>query len=94
MKTISRALFLIFPAACLSACSTTFGGAVLVLGFRDIIYYVVLAFVFALIIGLMSRSDKRRKAFWTWFILSLVLTPLAGFIYLLVLISRKNRNEG
>ena len=71
----------------LSACTTTFAGTVLVIGFRDIITYVIFAFILALIIGLKSENEK--KSFWIWFILNLLVTPLVGFIYLLIKISKK-----
>jgi hypothetical protein len=71
-----------------TGCTTTFMGTVLVLGFRDIIYYVMIAFVLAVLISL-TGSGEGRKTFWIWFLLSLLLTPLAGFIYLLVQFTRK-----
>jgi len=72
----------------LSGCTNTFMGTVLVLSFRDIILYIAMAFSIALLISFKS-SEKSKQAFWIWFILSLLLTPLAGFIYFLVLFSRK-----
>jgi hypothetical protein len=85
-----RALSLLAFIFILSGCSTTFGGTVLLLSFGDILLYVVLAFIVALLIYLKA-SVKKKQAFWLWFILSLVLTPLAGFIYLLILFSRRNK---
>jgi ABC-type molybdate transport system permease subunit len=72
-------------------CTHTFMGTVFVLSFKDIILYILIAFILAILISLKSSGSK-RKAFWICFILSLVLTPLAGFIYLLILFTR-NQEE-
>lgn|GEM_PF-2938853 len=77
------------PALFLQGCSTTFGGSVFVISLGDIILYVVLALMLAIIIGLRAGFARRRSAFWTWFILSLLLTPLAGLIYLLITFTRR-----
>jgi hypothetical protein len=69
-----------------TGCTNTFMGTVLVLSFKDIILYVIIAFVMAILISFKSSGDT-KKTFWTWFILSLLLTPLVGFIYLLVKVS-------
>ncbi len=58
-------------------------GSVFVYTFSDLIYYVFIAFLIALVIGMLSRENF-RKNFWIWFILNIILTPLPGFIYLLV----------
>ena len=76
----------VFILIFLGGCTSTFGGTVLLLNFKDIIYYVLISFILALFIGLKSENEK--KAFWLWFILNLVLTPLSGFIYLLIKISK------
>ena len=83
-------LFLFLLISILSTgCTTTFMGTVLILTFKDIIYYVIIALILAVIISM--KSDKSpRAAFWTWFILSIILTPLAGFIYLLIQFTRKD----
>jgi formate hydrogenlyase subunit 4 len=72
----------------LTGCSNTFAGSLLVVSFSDIIYYVIIALVISGIIALF-KPENRRKSFWIWFILSLILTPLAGLIYLLIIITRK-----
>ena len=82
-------LFFFLFALFLQSCTNTFGGTVLVLGFRDIILYVLIAFVMALVIAMKSDNEKRKTAFWIWFIAGLIVTPLASFIYLLILFSRK-----
>jgi uncharacterized membrane protein YhdT len=64
-------------------------GTVLVLSFRDLVLYVMISFILAVVIGF--KSEKGKQAFWVWFILSLILTPLAGFIYLLVKFTVSNR---
>ncbi|MFI5204070.1 MAG: hypothetical protein ACHQF2_06190 [Flavobacteriales bacterium] len=79
---------LILSMTVLSGCTTSFMGTVLVISFMDIILYVLIAVVIAFLVALM-RKEKRKKAFWIWFILSLLLTPLAGFIRLLILIGKK-----
>lgn len=67
----------------LSSCTNTFMGSVFVFTFSDIVYYIMIAFLIALVIGLLSRENF-RKNFWLWFMLNIILTPLPGFIYLLV----------
>ncbi|MCW3104986.1 MAG: hypothetical protein JWO09_3426 [Bacteroidetes bacterium] len=79
-------------ALLLQGCTTTFMGSVFVLGFRDILLYVMLAFVFAVLIALKSNYENRRTNFWIWFIVGLILTPLAGFIYLLITLTRRRDN--
>ena len=73
----------------LSGCSTTFFGTLLVLSFRDIITYVGIALFFGVVASLLSNSDA-RFTFWICFILSLLLTPLAGLIYCLVLVTKRS----
>lgn len=91
MKKFTGISLFVLVSALFSACTTTMGATVLVLGFRDLIYYVGLAFIFAAIIGVKSDAGKGVRAFWLWFILGLLLTPLAGFIYLLVLFTKKRK---
>lgn len=67
----------------LTGCTSTFLGSVFVFTFSDIIMYVVIAFVVALLIGVFTRDRSWRKKFWLWFILNLVITPVPGLIYLL-----------
>ncbi|MES2691694.1 MAG: hypothetical protein V4658_14910 [Bacteroidota bacterium] len=60
-------------------------GSVFVFRFSDLLAYVFIALVIALFIG-MNSSDF-RKTFLLWFVFNLVLTPLAGLIYLLIKIT-------
>jgi hypothetical protein len=83
--------FFIFFALFFSGCTTTFAGTVFVLTFRDIILYVGLAFLMAVVIALKSTS-KQTAAFWIWFLVSLFVTPLVGFVYVLILFTRKNKS--
>jgi len=87
IKAFRFCIALLIPLVVFSGCTTTFAGTVLVLTFRDILLYVFMAFIIAVLIALKSEHEKR--AFWIWFIASLLLTPLAGIIYFLVLFSRK-----
>jgi len=89
-KKITFAL-LVFVAVLLSGCTQTFMGSVFVFTFRDIIWYVGIAFIFAVLISLISKPEKRRSNFWLWLILGMLLTPLLGFIVLLIKVTRKNR---
>ncbi len=91
MKKQPGIFFLLFLIILLSGCTTTFAGSLFVFNFRDLILYIGLAFIFAVLVAVLSSSENRRRNFWIWFILSLVLTPLAGFIYVLVLFTRKNK---
>ena len=79
-------LFLFSIALLGTSCTTTFAGTVLVLSFRDILFYVLLAFVFAILLGL--QSVDKRKTFWLWFVLGVLLTPLTSFVALLIKISK------
>jgi uncharacterized membrane protein YhdT len=88
MKSIIATTFLT-ALLLLQGCTTTFGGTVLVFGFKDLILYVLIAFVFGLIVAFKSKKEKRMAAFWTWFLLSVLLTPLAGFIYIIYLFTKK-----
>jgi hypothetical protein len=82
-------LFFLLSMLFLTGCTSTFMGGVFILSFGDVILYVFLAFILGLLIAFKSSSEKRKTAFWLGFILSLILTPLAGFIYFLILLSRK-----
>lgn len=77
---------LIFLGLLLTSCTTTFAGSLFILTFRDVLLYVFLAFIFAVLVAL--QSEDKRKAFFLWFLLSIVLTPLAGLIALLVKITK------
>ena len=91
LKKHSTQLFLFsFLIFVLSGCTGTFAGSVFVYTFSDIIYYVLIALIIALAIGLVSKENF-RKYFWVWFILNIVLTPLSGLIYLLVKITWKKK---
>ena len=79
----------LFLILLLSGCTQTFMGSVLVLTFSDIIYYITLSFILGVLTALFN-PENGKKSFWTWFLLSLILTPLAGFIHLLIKISSKN----
>jgi hypothetical protein len=82
--------FLFISTILLSGCSTTFAGSLFVITFGDIVFYVVLALLMAFLISLKrSGSGKLKQGFWMGFILSLLLTPLAGLIWLLILFSKK-----
>jgi hypothetical protein len=83
-------LFLLINTVLLSGCTTTFAGTLLVITFGDIVFYTVLALLMAFLISLKrSSSGKLKQSFWMGFILSLLLTPLAGLIWLLILYSKK-----
>jgi hypothetical protein len=73
-----------------SGCTTTFSGSVFVITFGDFIIYILLALLMAFLISLKrSASGKLKRSFWMGFILSLLLTPLAGLIWLLILSTQK-----
>jgi hypothetical protein len=79
----------LLSALLFQGCTNTFMGSVFIFNFSDIVLYISMAFVFAFLIALISTSEKRRSNFWLWFVLSLILTPLAGFIYFLIKLSSK-----
>lgn len=61
-------------------------GSVLVLTFSDVVFYIFIAFILGILTALFN-PENRKRSFWTWFLLSLILTPLAGFINLLIKVS-------
>jgi len=85
MKKIALLLPLM---ALLGSCTTTFAGTVFLVTFKDIVYYVLAAVFIALILAYRAQQHQKRT-FWIWFVVNLLLTPLAGFIYLLVGLSRR-----
>jgi uncharacterized membrane protein YhdT len=76
----------------LTGCSTTFGGTVFVITMGDVFVYIFTALLIALLIG--AVSNKGRRSFWLWFILSLIITPLAGLIYLLIKVTASRKPTG
>lgn len=90
MRT-AAGLLLIITAMTATACTTTFGGAVVVFGFGDLLGYIFLSLLFAGLIALLGAKEKRHRNFWLWFVLNIVLSPLAGLIFLIVKISRRRR---
>jgi hypothetical protein len=87
LQRLSFSFLFLLSVLLLNSCTSTFAGTLLVVTFKDIIYYIIFAFIFALLIGLKSENEK--KSFWLWFVLNLLLTPLCGFIYLLIKISKR-----
>jgi hypothetical protein len=56
---------------------------------RDFVIYLLIAVVIGMLVS-MKSNDKRRKTFWSWFFISLLLTPLAGIGYLIYLFNVKS----
>jgi hypothetical protein len=85
-------LFLIFTGGLLllllSGCSRTFFGTLLILSFRDLMLYVGLSLFMGVVAALLNKDS--RFGFWLGFLLSLVLTPIAGLIYCLVILTRRD----
>lgn len=82
--------FSLLNTVLLSGCTTTFAGSLFVVTFGDVVFYVVLALLMAFFISLKrSGSGKLQRSFWMGFMLSLLLTPLAGLIWLLILFTKK-----
>ncbi len=77
----------------LAGCTSTFGGTVLVLNFRDIIFYVLIALIIGGLISFLSPSETRRKVFLIWFAVSLIITPLPGLFYFFFKITKKKEKE-
>lgn len=67
----------------------------MIITIRDLLIYIVVAFTLAIVIAFIRPKQKRLSGFWLAFILGLILTPLASFIYLLILLTRrmKKNNE-
>ena len=65
-------------------------GSVFVFTFSDLIYYVLIASATAFIIGMLSGKNF-RKNFWIWLVICILLTPLPGFIFLLIKLIGKNK---
>ncbi|MFY9310893.1 MAG: hypothetical protein WAQ28_17735 [Bacteroidia bacterium] len=82
---------LLFSGLCiflLNGCTFTFGGTVFVITITDLLLYIFVAFLLALIASVLKPHNKLTR-FWVTFAIGLVLTPLVSFIYLLVTVSRK-----
>ncbi len=89
MKKLSTLLLASIFIPALSGCTSTFGGTVLVLNFRDIMFYVIIALVISGLLAFTTPSEKRRKTFLIWFVVSLIITPLPGLIYFMIKITKK-----
>jgi hypothetical protein len=55
---------------------------------RDFLGYVLLSALAGILVAMRS-SDKRRKTFWMWFLISFLLTPIIGFAYLVFTFTSK-----
>lgn len=86
---MKKILPFLLPVLLFTGCTTTFAGTLFYVNLGDIILYVIIALVLAFFIALLSTN--RKRAFWIWFILSLVITPLAGLIYLLIKLTNRNK---
>jgi hypothetical protein len=84
---------IVFISIAVPACTTTVGGALFVFGLRDIILYIFLALIVAVIASLVSKKGNRHQMFWIWFIVSLLLTPLAGLIYIIVRLMKRVKDD-
>lgn len=89
MKKASTLLLASILVTVFSGCTSTFGGTVLVLNFRDIMFYVIIALVISGLLAFTTPSEKRRKTFLIWFVVSLIVTPLPGLIYFMIKITKK-----
>jgi hypothetical protein len=89
MKKLAFLFFILLSCVSLSGCTTTFMGSVLVITLGDIVFYIVLALILAFLIAVKRSSGTFKSSFWIAFILSLLLTPLAGLIWLLILFTKK-----
>ena len=81
-------VFAVLIISMLSGCSRSFVGTLFLFSFRDIVAYVSFALVLSIIVAVLS-DENWRTAFWISFILSLLLTPIAGLIYCLILLTRR-----
>jgi hypothetical protein len=70
-----------------TGCNPAYFGTILFLGFRDLIAYVGLALFFSVLTAAVN-SGPWRKTFWLCFLISIFLTPLAGLIYFLIIVTR------
>ena len=57
---------IVFISIAVPACTTTVGGALFVFGLRDIILYIFLALIVAVIASLVSKKGNRHTMFWLW----------------------------
>lgn len=72
----------------LCSCDRTFAGTFFMLNFRDIVQYVGFVLLFGIVAAVLSGANW-RSGFWIAFLLGLVLTPIAGLIYCLILLTRR-----
>ena len=73
----------------LSSCDHTFAGTLFMLNFRDVVRYVGFVLFFGVVAGVLGGANWRSR-FWIGFLLGLFLTPIAGLIYCLILLTRKS----
>lgn len=81
-------VFALLALLMLTGCSRSFVGTLFLFSFRDIVAYVSFALGLSVIVAVLS-DENWRTAFWISFILSLLLTPIAGLIYCLILLTRR-----
>lgn len=74
----------------LSGCTFTFSGSVFVITISDLLIYIFVALLIAVLASLI-KPEKRLTRFWITFVLGVLLTPLVSLIYLLITISKKVR---
>jgi hypothetical protein len=90
MKKLNAILLSSLTLLFLNSCTSTFGGTVLVLGFKDVILYVGIALILSGLVSFMHVAEKRRRVFIIWFVVSLLLTPLPALIYFLIRLTKKD----
>jgi hypothetical protein len=72
----------------LSGCSSSYFVTFFRLSPQDLVGYVAIALIISFIAAAITNGE-RKLAFWFSFILSLLLTPLAGLIIVLIILTRK-----
>jgi hypothetical protein len=75
----------LITALLLQSCDTD---SLFVLTPRDFFGYVLICALIGVLVAMRS-NDKRRKTFWMWFLISLLLTPIAGVAYLVFTFTSK-----
>lgn len=69
-----------------TSCTSFIG---MLITFNDILTYFILSLIISVIIMVVRKDENKRRTFWISFIANLLLTPFAGFIYLIIQLTKK-----
>jgi predicted small secreted protein len=88
-SALTLLIILCFASVLLSGCDNTFAGTLMLLRFQDIVTYMGFCLFFGALAAFLNVGNW-RTGLWIGFLLSLILTPVAGLIYCLILLTRRS----